>query len=131
MNDRQLAQGSGGVLSACSRSRISRNPLEVSTHQGFVVPGQRQHGTWKPGLAGPLAGLFLAVYGAGVLALRTYALPMSRDYAAYVIVTSMLFRVRMSDEALARPVFGLATRYRDRRLERLRLPARAHRRCSS
>ena len=56
---------------------------------------------------GPLAGIFLAIYGLGVLRMRAYALPMGRVYAAYVIVNLVLFTVRMSDEALGKPIFGL------------------------
>jgi len=41
------------------------------------------------------------------LRLRTYALPLSRIYAAYVIVNLILFTIRMSEEALAKPIFGL------------------------
>ena len=105
MNDRQWLKVCGVLFCVLAISNFTK-PLEVSTHQGFVFLGQRQHGTWNLVL-GPLAGLFLAVYGAGVLRLRAYALPMSRVYAAYVIVNLVLFTVRMSDEALARPVFGL------------------------
>ena len=68
--------------------------------------GNGSTGTWNL-LLGPLAGLFLAVYGAGVLRLRAYALPMSRIYAAYVIVNLILFTIRMPDEALGKPIFGL------------------------
>ncbi len=32
---------------------------------------------------------------------------MSRIYAAYVIVNLILFTVRMSDEALGKPLFGI------------------------
>ena len=80
-------------------------PLEVSAHQGFVFLGQRLRGTPNLVIA-PLAGLYLAVYGAAVLRMRTFALPMSYLYAAYVILNLSLFTVRMSEEASARPLFG-------------------------
>lgn len=105
MNDRQWLKLCGVLFCALAISNFTK-PLELSPHQGFVFFGLRQHGPWNL-LLGPLAGLFLAVYGAGVLRLRAYALPMSRIYAAYVIVNLILFTVRMSDEALARPIFGL------------------------
>lgn len=81
-------------------------PLEIEAHQGFVFFGQRQRGLPNLLLA-PLAGLFLAVYGSAVLRRKSYALPLGRIYAAYVIVNLVLFTIRMSDEALARPIFGL------------------------
>jgi len=105
MNDRQWLKVCGMLFCALAISNLTK-PVELSSHQGFVFLGQRQHGTWNLVL-GPLAGLFLAVYGAGVLRLRAYALPMSRIYAAYVIVNLVLFTVRMPDEALGKPLFGL------------------------
>jgi hypothetical protein len=81
-------------------------PLEMYPDHGFVFFGMRQRGL--PNLVlGPLAGLFLLAYGLGVLRLRGYALPLGRIYAAYVLVNLVLFTVRMSDEALARPIFGI------------------------
>jgi len=105
MSDRQWLKLCGVLFCALAISNVTK-PLEMSPHQGFVFLGMRQHGFWNLVL-GPLAGLFLAIYGMGVLRLRAYALPMSRIYAAYVIVNLILFTVRMSDEALARPIFGL------------------------
>ncbi len=105
MNDRRLLTICGVLFCALAISNFLK-PFEFDAHQGFVFFGMRQHGTWNLVL-GPLAGLFLAVYGAGVLRLRAYALPLSRIYAAYVIVNLLLFTIRMSEEALARPIFGL------------------------
>ena len=105
MSDRQLLRVCGVLFCALAISNFAK-PLELDAHSGFVFLGQRLHGTWNLLLA-PLAGLFLAVYGAGVLRMRAYALPMSRIYAAYVIVNLILFTVRMSDEALEKPIFGL------------------------
>ena len=105
MNDRSMLKVCGVLFCALAISNFTK-PLELSSHQGFVFLGLRQHGTWNLVLA-PLAGMFLAVYGAGVLRRRAYALPMSRIYAAYVILNLILFTVRMSDEALGRPLFGL------------------------
>jgi hypothetical protein len=68
--------------------------------------GMRQRGT--PNLVwGWLFGIYLMVYGIGVLRLRRWALPMGAAYAVYVILNLILFTVRMPEEALARPVFGL------------------------
>ncbi len=80
--------------------------LELSPQQGFMLFGMRQHGT--PNLVfGWIFGLYLLVYGIGVLRMRAWALPLGALYAGYVIVNLVLFTVRMSGEALARPIFGL------------------------
>jgi uncharacterized membrane protein YhaH (DUF805 family) len=105
MNDRRLLTICGVLFCVLAVSNFLK-PLEFDAHTGFVFLGMRQHGTWNLVL-GPLAGLFLAVYGVGVLRRRAYALPLSRIYAAYVIVNLVLFTVRMSNEALAKPIFGL------------------------
>ena len=105
MNDRRWLKVCGILFCALAISNFMK-PLELYSHQGFVFLGQRLHGTWNL-LLGPLAGLFLAVYGAGVLRLRAYALPMSRIYAGYVIVNLVLFTIRMSGEAFGKPLFGL------------------------
>ena len=105
MDDRRWLKVCGMLFCVLAVSNVLK-PLEVSPHQGFVFLGQRQHGL--PNLVlGPLAGLYLAIYGAGVLRLRSYALPLGRIYAAYVVVNLVLFTIRMSEEALARPLFGL------------------------
>jgi hypothetical protein len=105
MTDRQWLNVCGVLFLALAISNFMK-PLELYPHHGFVFLGQRLQGTWNM-MLGPLAGLFLAIYGLGVLRRRGYALPMGRIYAAYVIVNLVLFTVRMSDEALGRPIFGL------------------------
>jgi hypothetical protein len=105
MDDRGWLRVCGVLFCVLAISNFLK-PLELYPDHGFVFFGQRQRGF--PNLVlGPLAGIFLAAYGIGVLRLRAYALPMSRIYAAYVIVNLVLFTIRMSDEALARPLFGL------------------------
>ena len=105
MDDRRWLKLCGVLFCLLAVSNFLK-PLEVNAHQGFVFLGQRQHGTPNLLLA-PLAGLFLAVYGVAVLRLRSYALPLGRIYAVWVIANLVLFTIRMSDEALARPIFGL------------------------
>lgn len=95
-----------GILFCLLAVSNSLKPLELSEHQGFVLLGQRLRGTANL-VFGPLFGLYLAIYGAGVLRMRTFALPMSYAYAAYVILNVSLFTVRMPAEAWARPLFGL------------------------
>jgi hypothetical protein len=81
-------------------------PLELHASHGFVLLGERLRGTPNL-LVAPLAGVFLAVYGWAVLRRHALALPMSRIYAAWVIANLVLFTVRMPEEALGKPVFGL------------------------
>lgn len=105
MNDRTLLRICGVLFCLLAVSNLVK-PLELHAHHGFVFFGLRLQGTWNLLLA-PIAALYLGVYGAGVLRMRAYALPMGRIYAAWVIANLILFTVRMSDEALARPIFGL------------------------
>jgi hypothetical protein len=105
MDDRRWLKMCGILFCLLAVSNFLK-PFEFDAHQGFVFFGQRQRGLSNLLLA-PLAGLFLAVYGSGVLRLKAYALPLSRIYAAYVIANLVLFTIRMSDEALARPIFGI------------------------
>lgn len=105
MNDRTLLKVCGVLFCLLAVSNLVK-PLELHEHHGFVFLGMRLRGAWNL-LLGPLAGVFLAVYGLGVLRMRAYALPMGRIYAAWVICNLILFTVRMSHEALARPIFGI------------------------
>ena len=106
MNPRRALRVCGALFCLLAVSNFLK-PFEFDAHTGFVLLGKRLHGT--PNLIfGPLFGLYLAIYGWGVLQMRTFALPMSYIYAAYVIVNLSLFTVRMADEAWARPLFGLA-----------------------
>ena len=80
--------------------------LEMSSNQGFMFFGMRQHGT--PNLVwGWVFGLYLLIYGIGVLRMRAWALPMGTAYAAYVVVNLVLFMIRMPGEAFAHLLFGL------------------------
>jgi hypothetical protein len=80
--------------------------IEAKPNQGFMLFGMRQHGL--PNLIwGWIFGIYLAIYGIGVLRMRAYALPMGTAYAVYVVLNLILFTIRMSDEALARPILGI------------------------
>jgi hypothetical protein len=68
-------------------------PLELNPEQGFVLFGRRLSGT-PNAIAGPLFGLYLLVYAAGIWRMRRYALPMGVLYAAYVVLNLVLFTVR-------------------------------------
>ena len=69
-------------------------PLQLGgSRTGFVFLGQRLSGT-PNAIIGPLFGLYLLLYAAGIWRMRRYALPMAWAYAAYVVVNLLLFNVR-------------------------------------
>ena len=105
MNDRTLLRICGICFCLLAVSNFTKF-LEMSPHQGFMFFGMRQRGT--PDLVwGWIFGAYLLIYGIGVLRMRAWAIPMGAAYAAYVVLNLILFTIRMSDEALARPIFGL------------------------
>ncbi len=73
-------------------------------HTGFVFLGQRLSGTTNL-IVGPIFGLYLAAYAAGIWGLRRYALPMGVAYAAYVVVNLVLFGIRNPDAPSPFPGF--------------------------
>jgi hypothetical protein len=83
-------------------------PLQVGGSQtGFVLFGERLSGLPNAG-AGPLFGLYLAVYALGIWRLRRYALPMGYAYAAYVVANLVLFTIRAPQPPGVGPmIFGL------------------------
>ena len=69
-------------------------PLQLGgEHTGFVLFGTRLSGTANA-IAGPLFGLYLAAYAAGIWRMKRYALPLGQAYAAYVILNLILFNLR-------------------------------------
>jgi len=67
-------------------------PLQLGEQTGFVLFGTRLSGTANT-LAGPLFGIFLAIYAYGIWHMRRFALPMSHAYAAYVIINLILWQM--------------------------------------
>jgi hypothetical protein len=66
-------------------------PLQLGGDRtGFVFFGHRLSGTSNT-IIGPLFGLYLAVYAAGIWRRKRYALPMAYGYAAYVVLNLILF----------------------------------------
>ncbi len=105
MNDRTLLRICGICFCLLAVSNFTKF-LEMSPHQGFMFFGMRQHGT--PNLIwGWVFGLYLLIYGIGVLRMRAWALPMGVVYAAYVVVNLVLFTIRMPGEAFEHPLFGI------------------------
>ena len=84
-------------------------PLRLGGDQtGFVFFGHRLSGIGNT-IIGPLFGLYLAVYAAGIWQRKRYALPMAYGYAAYVVLNLILFACtgRSRREALATRIFGV------------------------
>ena len=105
MNDRTALRICGVLFCLLAVSNFTKF-LEFDDHTGFMLFGMRQRGT--PNLVfGWLFGIYLLIYGIGVMRMRAYALPMGVAYAVYVILNLILFTVRMPEEAFARPIFGL------------------------
>jgi hypothetical protein len=78
-----------GILAVSNATK----PLQIGPHTGFVFLGERLSGA--PNLIlGPLFGLFLAAYAAGIWRMRRYAVPMAWLYAAYVLTNLILFPFR-------------------------------------
>ena len=74
---------------------------------GFVLFGQRLSGTANA-IAGPLFGLFLLVYAAGIWGRRRWAFPLGVAYAGYVILNLILFQAYGPKEpGIGFLVFGL------------------------
>src|SRR3989442_667244 len=83
-------------------------PVQVGgEHTGFVFFGRRLSGT-PNAVVGPLFGLYLLVYAAGIWNMRRWALPMGVAYAAYVVVNLVLFPFRMPQPpGVGYKIFGL------------------------
>ncbi|TMA50259.1 MAG: hypothetical protein E6J76_12330 [Deltaproteobacteria bacterium] len=84
-------------------------PLEASLggglRPGFVLFGHRLSGPANA-VVGPLFGLYLLVYAAGIWRVRRWALPMGVVYAAYVIVNLILFTLRDPEPIREGVLFG-------------------------
>ncbi|MFT4570775.1 MAG: hypothetical protein ACI8TX_002785 [Hyphomicrobiaceae bacterium] len=82
-------------------------PLQLADNVGFVFLGQRLSGTANM-LAGPLFGLYLAVYAAGIFRRRAYALPMGVAYAVYVIANLVMWMTTSPHAGEGGMAFGVA-----------------------
>jgi hypothetical protein len=60
---------------------------------GFVLLGERLSGLANT-IAGPVFGLFLALYAFGIWQRKRFALPMGHAYATYVVLNLILFSVK-------------------------------------
>jgi hypothetical protein len=59
---------------------------------GFVFFGTRTHGV-ENALLGPIFGIFLLIYAAGILRMKKYAVTLGVIYAVYVTLNIVLYSV--------------------------------------
>ncbi|MBI4516604.1 MAG: hypothetical protein HY699_12405 [Deltaproteobacteria bacterium] len=59
---------------------------------GFVLLGHRLSGTANT-IIGPVFGLYLLIYAAGIWRMQRYAVAMGWGYAAYVVLNLVLFNL--------------------------------------
>jgi len=82
------------VLFAVLAASNLLKPFQLLGEQtGFVFLGERLTGTANA-VAGPLFGLYLAVYAAGLWGMRRFALPLGILYGLYVVANLVLFPFR-------------------------------------
>lgn len=75
---------------------------------GLVFFGKRLSGT-PDAILGPILGIILLIYAAGIWRMRRYALYLGYAYAIYVTVNLVLFSVRNPPPASrGEMIFGLA-----------------------
>ena len=65
-------------------------PLQIGEQTGFVFFGRRLSGLPNT-IVGPLFGIYLAIYAAGIWRMKRYAVPMAYAYATYVLLNLVLF----------------------------------------
>lgn len=81
-------------------------PFQLGEQTGFVLFGSRLSGTANL-IAGPLFGIFLAIYAYGIWNMRRFALPMSHAYALYVILNLIFFTFRTpTPDTVGYQIFG-------------------------
>src|SRR5213594_5097659 len=81
------------LLAVSDLTKPLQASLGAGLRPGFVLFGHRLSGTGNA-VVGPLFGLYLLVYAAGIWRMRRWALAMGAIYAAYVLANLLLFTVR-------------------------------------
>ncbi len=80
--------------------------LEGAT-TGLVFFGKRLSGA-PDAILGPILGIFLLIYAAGIWRMRRYAIPLAYAYAIYVTLNLVLFTVRNTQPTSAsEKIFGI------------------------
>jgi hypothetical protein len=74
---------------------------------GFVLLGERLSGMANT-IAGPLFGLFLALYAFAIWKRKRFAIPLGHAYATYVILNLILFQVKnVAPPGIRYVIFGI------------------------
>ena len=94
-----------GLLAFSDLTKPLQASLGAGLRPGFVLFGHRLSGTGNA-VVGPLFGLYLLVYAAGIWRMRRWALPVGTVYAVYVIVNLTLFMVRDPEPMREGVLFG-------------------------
>ena len=93
VNHRRAFTIFAGLFALLATSNFLK-PLQIGGDQtGLVFFGQRLSGSANA-IAGPLFGLFLAVYAYGLWHQKRFALAMGHAYATYVVLNLLLFNVK-------------------------------------
>ena len=95
-----------GLLAISDLTKPLQASLGAGLRPGFVLFGHRLSGTANA-VVGPLFGLYLPVYAAGIWRMRRWALPMGTVYAIYVIVNLTLFLLRDPEPMREGVLFGV------------------------
>jgi hypothetical protein len=76
---------------------------------GFVCFGVRQSGTANA-ILGPLFGIGLLIFAYGIWTMRHYALPVAYIFLAWVIINTILFRIKnpTAQSSIAFTIFASA-----------------------
>jgi len=94
-----------GLLAFSDLTKPLQASLGAGLRPGFVLFGHRLSGTGNA-VVGPLFGLYLLVYAAGIWRMHRWALPVGTVYAVYVIVNLTLFMVRDPEPMREGVLFG-------------------------
>ena len=94
-----------GLLAFSDLTKLLQASFGAGLRPGFVLFGHRLSGTANA-VVGPLFGLYLLVYAAGIWRMRRWALPVGTVYAVYVIVNLTLFMVRDPEPMREGVLFG-------------------------
>ena len=95
-----------GLLAFSDLTKPLQASFGAGLRPGFVLFGHRLSGTANAAV-GPLFGLYLLVYAAGIWRMRRWALPIGVVYAVYVIVNLTLFTFRDPEPMHEGVLFGV------------------------
>jgi len=94
------------LLAVSDLTKPLQEAFGAGLRPGFVLFGHRLSGRANA-VVGPLFGLYVLVYAAGIWRTRRWAVPMGIVYAAYVTANLMLFMVRDPEPMREGVLFGV------------------------